>query len=198
LLNIAEVLVAVNVISGAEVVGPVRVDVLAVEVHVPAHVKPVLSLVRGIDAHLHGQVVGLGDRFDFVCVECKYNSNTHKLIGKRELGLMKPEAYLINTGRGRIIDEPELIRALQEKRIAGAALDVYWNEPYMNDPPGTQESWVPEELCKLDNVILAPHNGNATWDTRGAKCVAVAKAMVQMMRGERPATLMNPEIYANA
>ncbi len=106
--------------------------------------------------------------------------------------------YMDRTGRGRIIDEPELIRALQEKRIAGAALDVYWNEPYMNDPPGMHASWVPEELRKLDNVILAPHNGNATWDTRGPKCVAVAKGMVAMMRGERPATLMNPEIYASA
>jgi glyoxylate reductase len=132
-------------------------------------------------------------RSDFVCVACDYNPSTHKLIGKRELDLMKPEAYLINTARGRIIDEPELIRALQEKRIAGAALDVYWNEP-----PLTQDPRVPEELCKLDNVILAPHNGNAIWDVRGPKCAAVAEGMVVMMRGERPARLMNPEIYANA
>src|ERR1700693_1064471 len=122
-----------------------------------------------------------------------YNPSTRKLIGKRELDLMKPEAYLINTARGRIIDEPELIRALQEKRIAGGALDVYWNEP-----PLTQDPWLPEELCKLDNVILAPHNGNAIWDVRGPKCAAVAEGMVVMMRRERPARLMNPEIYANA
>src|SRR5215467_14650443 len=73
-------------------------------------------------------------RSDFVCIECDYNPETHKLIGARELGLMKPTAYLINTARGRIVDEPELIRALQEKRIAGAAHDVYWNEPYRDDP----------------------------------------------------------------
>jgi glyoxylate reductase len=134
-------------------------------------------------------------RSDFVCIECRYTPSTHKLIGRRELDLMKPEAYLINTGRGRIIDQPELIRALQEKRIAGAALDVYWSEPYLNEPPLT-EPWVPEELCKLDNVILAPHNGNATWDIRGRKTASIAQGMVAMMRGERPASLLNPEIYA--
>ena len=130
-------------------------------------------------------------RSDFVCVACDYNPGTHKLIGKRELDLMKPEAYLINTARGRIVDEPELIRALQEKRIAGAGLDVYWNEP-----PLTHDPFVPEELCKLDNVILAPHNGGATWDVRGRKAKSVAQGLVQLMRGERPAGLLNPEIYA--
>ena len=68
-------------------------------------------------------------RSDFVCVECDYNPATHKLIGARELGLMKPTAYLINTARGRIVDETALIRALQTGTIAGAALDVFWNEP---------------------------------------------------------------------
>jgi glyoxylate reductase len=132
-------------------------------------------------------------RSDFICIACDYNPSTHKLIGKRELGLMKPEAYLINTARGRIVDEPELIRALQEKRIAGAGLDVFWNEP-----PESPDPFVPEELRKLDNVVLAPHNGGATWDVRGRKAASVARSMVQMMRGERPAALLNPEIYANA
>jgi glyoxylate reductase len=137
-------------------------------------------------------------RSDFVCIACEYNANTRKLIGKRELDLMKPQAYLINTARGRIVDEPELIRALQEKRIAGAALDVYWNEPYWNEPSVAQDPWVPEDLCRLDNVVLAPHNGDATWDFRGRKTVSIARNMVAMMRGERPAKLLNPEIYANA
>jgi lactate dehydrogenase-like 2-hydroxyacid dehydrogenase len=130
-------------------------------------------------------------RSDFVCVACAYNESTHKLIGKRELSLMKPEAFLINTARGRIVDEPELIRALQEKRIAGAGLDVFWNEP-----PESPNPFVPEELCKLDNVVLAPHNGGATWDVRGRKAKSVAKSLVQMMKGERPAALINPEIYS--
>jgi lactate dehydrogenase-like 2-hydroxyacid dehydrogenase len=68
-------------------------------------------------------------RSDFLCIACDYNPGTRKLIGKCELDLTKPQAYLINTARGRIVDEPEVIKALQEKRIAGAALDVYWNGP---------------------------------------------------------------------
>jgi phosphoglycerate dehydrogenase-like enzyme len=134
---------------------------------------------------------------DFVCLACDYNPSTHKLFGKREIELMKPEAYLINTARGRIVDEPELIQALKERRIAGAALDVFWNEPYIGDHAPATEPWVPEELCKLDNVILAPHNGGATWDVRGGKAMMVAQAMVEVMRGGRAAVL-NPEIYAKA
>ena len=138
-------------------------------------------------------------RSDFVCVACRYNNpSTHKLIGKRELDLMKRQAFLINTGRGRIVDEPELISALKEKRIAGAALDVFWNEPYWNESWAPEEPWVPNELCKLDNVILSPHNGGATWEVRGRKAAGVARGMVAMMRGERPETLFNPQIYAEA
>jgi lactate dehydrogenase-like 2-hydroxyacid dehydrogenase len=136
-------------------------------------------------------------RSDFLCILCNYSPSTHKLISKRELGLMKKDAYLINSGRGRIIDEPALIQALQEKQIAGAAFDVYWNEPYWKDPPDTGDAWVPEELRKLDNVILAPHNGGATWDVRGAKALSVARGMVKMMRGETPAALHNPQIYTS-
>jgi glyoxylate reductase len=137
-------------------------------------------------------------RSDFLCIACDYNPSTHKLIGKRELDLMKPEAYLINTARGRIIDEPELIRALQEKRIAGAALDVYWNEPYMDDAEPITDPWVPEELRRLDNVILAPHNGGAIWEECERRAILIAQSMVQMIETGRPAALLNPEIYTNA
>jgi phosphoglycerate dehydrogenase-like enzyme len=129
-------------------------------------------------------------RSDFVCIECDYNPQTHKLIGGRELALMKPSAYLINTARGRIVDEPELIRALQNGTIAGAALDVYWNEP-----PVTYDPRVPMELRKLDNVILAPHNGGATWEVRGARVASVARGIVAMINGKSAPGLLNPEIY---
>ena len=130
-------------------------------------------------------------RSDFVCVACDYNPRTHKLLGARELGLMKPTAYLINTARGRIVDEAELIRVLREGKIAGAALDVYWNEP-----PLTYDPHVPDELRMLDNVILAPHNGGATWDVRGSRNASVARGMVATMRGGRAPGLLNPEIYS--
>ena len=126
---------------------------------------------------------------DFVCVACDYNPQTHKLIGARELGLMKKTAFLINTARGRIVDEPALIRALQKKSIAGAALDVFWNEP-----PVTYDPFVPLELRQLDNVILAPHNGGATWDVRSSRAESVARGVVATIRGERAPGLLNPEI----
>ena len=139
-------------------------------------------------------------RSDFVCVTCDYTPSTHMLIGKRELDLMKPEAYLINTRWGRIIDEPALIRALQEKRIAGAALDVFWNQPPPPGPALPEEDLykIDEELYKLDNVMLSPHIGGSTRDVRGRRALSVALGMVQMMRGGRPPALRNPEIYASA
>jgi glyoxylate reductase len=130
-------------------------------------------------------------RSDFVCVACDYNESTHKLIGARQFALMKETAYFINTARGRIVDEPEMIRALQNRTIAGAALDVYWDEP-----PETHDPHVPEALRKLDNVILAPHNGGATWPVRGARMASVARGVLKIMKGERPPGLLNPEIFA--
>jgi glyoxylate reductase len=130
-------------------------------------------------------------RSDFVVIQCDYNESTHKLIGARELGLMKKSAYLINTARGRIVDEPALIKALQDKTIAGAALDVYWNEP-----PESHDPFVPPEFYKLDNVILAPHNGGATWTVRSARMASVARNILKMMSGNKPPGLLNPEIFA--
>jgi glyoxylate reductase len=128
-------------------------------------------------------------RSDYVCVLCDYTPATHKLIGRRELDLIGPESYLINTARGRIVDEEELIRALQEKRIAGAALDVFWNEP-----PHTIDPEVPEAFAKLDNVILAPHNGGATVDIRVGRTCSVARGMISAMRGVWPSTVLNPDV----
>jgi lactate dehydrogenase-like 2-hydroxyacid dehydrogenase len=129
-------------------------------------------------------------RADFVVIACDYNPSTHLLIGARELALMKPTAFLLNTARGRIVDERALVRALQDGTIAGAGLDVYWNEP-----PVTHDPEPSPELFKMDNVILAPHNGGATWDVRGAMTTSVARNIVAMIKGERPPGLFNPEIY---
>jgi glyoxylate reductase len=139
-------------------------------------------------------------RSEFVCIACDYNPSTHKLITRRELDLMKPEAYLINTRWGRIIDEPEVISALQEKRIAGAALDVFWNQPPPPGPPIPEKDMfdIDERLYGLDSIILSPHIGGSTRDIRGRRALSVALGMVQMIRGGRPPTLRNPEIYAAA
>jgi D-3-phosphoglycerate dehydrogenase / 2-oxoglutarate reductase len=94
---------------------------------------------------------------DFVSVNCDLNPTSHHLISKRTLGMMKPEAVLINTARGPIVDEKALIETLQTKRLAGVALDVFENEPLPMDSP----------LMKMENVMLAPHNANsspAAWE----------------------------------
>jgi len=84
---------------------------------------------------------------DFVTLLCQLNDRTRGMIGERELGLMKPTAYLVNTGRGELVHQDALVNALQEKRIAGAGLDVFQHEPLAADDP----------LAHLDNVILTPH-----------------------------------------
>lgn len=90
---------------------------------------------------------------DFICLTLPLNEETKGLIGENEIALMKPSAYLINTARGGIINEGALIKALKEKRIKGAALDVFSVEP-----PLSKEN----ELLKLDNVLLSPHIGYMT------------------------------------
>ena len=94
---------------------------------------------------------------DFVSVNCDLNPTSYHLINAKTLAMMKPEAILVNTARGPIVDEKALIEALQAKRLAGAALDVFEVEPLPLDSP----------LLKMDNVMLAPHNSNsspAAWE----------------------------------
>jgi D-3-phosphoglycerate dehydrogenase len=91
-------------------------------------------------------------RADFVSLNCTLNPTSYHLIGERELALMKPMAYLINTSRGPVVDEQALVEALQRRQIAGAALDVFEEEPLPPDSP----------LRTLDNCLLAPHNANSS------------------------------------
>jgi phosphoglycerate dehydrogenase-like enzyme len=94
---------------------------------------------------------------DFVSIHCDLNPTSYHLINSDTLALMKPNAVLINSARGHIVDEKALIEALQAKRLAGAALDVFEFEPLPHDSP----------LMKMDNVMLAPHNSNsspAAWE----------------------------------
>jgi lactate dehydrogenase-like 2-hydroxyacid dehydrogenase len=114
---------------------------------------------------------------DYVCMLANYNASAHRLMGAREFGLMRPSAYFVNTGRGRLVDEPAMIRALQDGTIAGAGLDVYWNEP-----PVVHDPDVPEVLRRLPNVVLAPHNGGATWDSRSLQVTHIAQSIVDAIR----------------
>lgn len=110
---------------------------------------------------------------DFISLHIPLRQNNYHLIGERELSLMKPTAYLINTARGQVMDEAALIRALRQKRIAGAALDVYEHEPEMT-----------EGLAELDNVVLTPHTGSATIETRNKLALMAVENCLKILRGE--------------
>jgi glyoxylate reductase len=129
---------------------------------------------------------------DFVVVMTTYNETTHKLIGPREFDLMKPSAFFVNTARGRIVDEPALLEALRERKIAGAGLDVYWNEPPVSEPAPSPE------LFDFDNVILTPHIGSATVEARTKMALAVVENLRAMIAGERAPNAVNPEVYGEA
>lgn len=122
---------------------------------------------------------------DFVSLHVSLDASTRHLIGARELALMKPTAYLINTSRGPVVDEAALVEALRERRIAGAGLDVFENEPEL--APG---------LAELDNVVIPPHLGSATIGTRTRMALLAANNILAMLRGERPPNIVNPEVLA--
>ena len=122
---------------------------------------------------------------DFVSVNALFTPETRHLIGERELGLMKPSAYLINTSRGPLVDEAALVGALRERRIAGAGLDVYEHEPR-----------VTRELIEMSNVVLTPHVGSADRETRERIAGVVVDNVEAWLRGDRPPNVANPEVYA--
>ena len=120
---------------------------------------------------------------DFISLHVPLTSKTRHLIGEKELGLMKKTAYLINTSRGAVIDEIALVKALKEGKIAGAALDVYENEPEIT-----------EGLSDMKNVVLTPHIGSATKEAREKMAIMMAENCIAALKGEIPPNLVNPEV----
>jgi glyoxylate reductase len=112
---------------------------------------------------------------DIVSLNCPYSEATHHLIDASALAAMKSTAFLVNTARGPIVDEAALVEALVNGVIAGAALDVFENEPTVH--PG---------LLSLDNVVLVPHLGSATVETRAAMATAAASNVVEVLAGRTP------------
>jgi glyoxylate reductase len=119
---------------------------------------------------------------DFVSLHVPLTPATRHLIGERELALMKKSAILINTARGPVVDEKALVRALKEKRIWGAGLDVFEREPELE--PG---------LMELDNVVIPPHLGSATIETRDKMGVLAAENILAALAGKVPPNCLNPE-----
>jgi len=120
---------------------------------------------------------------DFITLHVPLTKETYHLIGEKELKMMKKESYLINTARGPVVDEKALVKALKENWIRGAALDVFENEPQ-----------VEPELLELDNVVLAPHLGSASYATRTRMSVMVAENLLKALKGETPPNLVNTEV----
>jgi glyoxylate reductase len=121
---------------------------------------------------------------DFITLHTSLSEKTRHLIGEREFSTMKPTAYLVNTSRGPIIDEEAMVKALKEKRIAGAGLDVYEKEPDL--APG---------LTECENVVLLPHLGSASKETRDKMATLAATNALAMLKKEKAPNTVNPEVY---
>jgi len=143
----------------------------------PAEVERALGVQRAELDELLGEA-------DFVCLALPYSPQTHHLIDARRLALMKPTAILVNVGRGGLVDDSALVEALMARRIAGAGLDVYENEPALH-----------AGFMALDNVALTPHIGSATRATRMQMGTVAAGNLVAALAGRRPPNLLNPQVW---
>lgn len=132
-----------------------------------------------------GTVEALLERSDVVTLHLALSEGTRRFIGGRELAIMKPTAYLVNASRGQVVDEEALVEALEGRRIAGAALDVFECEPPPDDHP----------LLNLDNVVVTPHIASFTEAGVEAMGMGVVEQLEALFRGERPRFVVNPEAW---
>lgn len=142
---------------------------------------------RKVAAELGIELVSLEDLFarsDVLCVNCPLTPETHHIVNAERLALMKPGAYLINTARGPIVDQAALTKVLQERKIAGAGLDVFEQEPTDPDDP----------LLKLDNIIAAPHALCWTDQCFAGNGAADVKAVLDVMQGQVPRGVVNRQV----
>ncbi len=121
---------------------------------------------------------------DYISIHVPLTPETHHLIDEAALRKMKPTAYLVNTSRGPVIDEAALARALKEKVIAGAGLDVFEEEPKIHP-----------DLLELENVVITPHIASATHETRNKMATMAATNLIEALRGNRPPNLVNVDVW---
>jgi len=124
---------------------------------------------------------------DIVTLHIPLNSETHHLIGKAELEIMKEDSILVNTSRGKVIDESALYNALKEGHIGSAGLDVFQEEPISKDSP----------ILDLHNIVLAPHIGSASKNTRATMSLMCAENLIEVLEGNMPPNIVNPEVLQN-
>ncbi len=133
----------------------------------------------GLEEELGIEKVGLDsllERADIVTLHTPYTPQTHHLISEREIGLMRDGVYIVNTARGRVIDQESLIEALRRGKVSGAALDVFEAEPLDPSSP----------LASMDNVILTPHLGASSNEAMRRMAVQAAVGALKVLRGEAP------------
>lgn len=123
---------------------------------------------------------------DFVSLHARLTPETRHMMGARELSLMKPSAYLVNTARGPLVDEQALVGALSAGRIAGAGLDVFENEPQPHPA-----------LLGMPNVVVTPHMGSAVREVRAIMARVAADNIIAILEGREPPNCWNREIYAS-
>lgn len=131
----------------------------------------------------YAQLNDLLKQSDFVLIMTALTDETHNMIDEEQLDLMKSDAILINASRGATVNEKALIKALNEKKILGAGLDVFEKEPIEKDNP----------LLKMSNVVLLPHVGSATIKTRNDMALLAAENLVSALKGEVPPNVV-PEL----
>jgi glyoxylate reductase len=120
---------------------------------------------------------------DFICLHPQLAPDTRHLMSSKQFALMKPTAFIVNTSRGPVIDEAALVTALKEKRIAGAALDVYEYEPKVSP-----------ELVAMPNVVLTPHLGSAVLELREGMAHIVTDNVIAIIEGRKPPNCINPDV----
>ena len=162
----------------ARLVAPFQMKIIAFSPHADPDQAARLgvTLVSSLDEVLRES--------DFFSLHGRLTAKTHGLIGARELALMKPSAYFINVARGEMVDESALIAALRERRIAGAGLDVFEQEPLP----------LSSELLTLDNVILTPHWLCSTRQAGRATMADVIDGILRLARGHLPPNILNADV----
>ena len=143
--------------------------------------KDTIAETEGVE---YAELVDLLAQSDFVTMHTLLNESTRHLLDAEAFKKMKSTAYLINTSRGPVVDEKALVEALRKNEIAGAALDVFENEPEM--APG---------LAELDNVVVVPHIASASRDTRDRMATKCAENAVALLKREKAPNCVNPEVY---
>jgi D-3-phosphoglycerate dehydrogenase len=148
-------------------------------------VDPFLNpeVIKGMNARIV-ELPELMEKSDFISINCNVTPDTEGMISREMLEMMKPTAYIVNTARAPIMDYDALVDLLKGKKIAGAALDVFPEEPIPKGHP----------LLKLDNVVLTPHMAGQSREIPAHHSKIIIENLEMLLRGERPRTIVNPEV----